>query len=60
MFGLEKDSRAGSKMKLTTAFLSRLLSLWEGCLGVLSVEMLMYFSFCHWIPSVAFPLLPEQ
>lgn len=60
MFGLEKDSRAGSKMKLTTAFLSRLPSLWEGCLGVLSVEMLIYFSFCHWIPSMAFPLLPEQ
>ena len=33
---------------------------WEAWLGVLAVEMLTYLSICHWIPSVPFPLLPEQ
>lgn len=60
MSGLQKGSRAGCKMKLMVAFLSRLSSLWEGCLGMLPVEMLIHFSICPWIPSMAFPLLPEQ
>lgn len=34
MFGLQKDSRVGSRKKLMAAFLSRLPSVWESCLGV--------------------------